>query len=144
MNVTGSDNRVMAPRRGILLQYQDRPTSVRRKTIALTGENALQTGMQVLHRHELRQVSGIEAPGIDDLLTMGIDDLDCLSLVQTNGTTASRRNDLEFCRHIHIPSHLVYRQMKSVLLDEAQGSSRIKTSLEFKRSWATVRGIYLP
>jgi hypothetical protein len=36
--------------------------------------------VQVFHRHELRHVIGIEAPCIDDLLTMGVDDLDRLSI----------------------------------------------------------------
>ena len=57
----------------------------------------MQAGVQMFHRHELGQVIGIEAPGVDNLLTMGVDDLDCLSFVQTNRAAASCRYNLKIC-----------------------------------------------
>jgi len=108
MDIAGRDDRVMASGRGVLLQDQDRPPPVRRKAIARGGENALQTGVQVFHRHELGQIIGIEAPGVDDLLTMGVDDLDRLSFAQTNRAAAPCRYNLKICRHIAIPLPLAH------------------------------------
>ncbi len=60
-------------------------------------------GVQVLHRHELRHVIGIEAPRVDNLLAMRVDDLDRLALSQPHRTTAPSGNNVKICHHGLLP-----------------------------------------
>jgi hypothetical protein len=92
--------------------------------IAFGGKYPLQAGLQAFHRHELGQVAGIDAPGVDNLLTMGIDDLARLNFVQTNCAAAPRREDLKFCNHIPIPPLQAYLAYEISVI--GQGASRIE------------------
>lgn len=59
--------------------------------------------MQVFHRRELRQVIGIEAPGIDNLLAMRVDDLDHLAPGEPHRATASSGENVKVCHHVLVP-----------------------------------------
>jgi hypothetical protein len=63
----------------------------------------LKRGVQVFHRHELRHVIGIEAPGVDNLLTIRIDDLDRLALRQPHRAAASSGDNVKVCHHVLVP-----------------------------------------
>ena len=52
-----------------------------------------------LHRHELRHVIGIEAPLIDNLLTMRVDDPDRLAFTQPHRATSSSGDNVKVCHH---------------------------------------------
>ena len=59
--------------------------------------------MQVFHRHELRHVIGIEASGVEDLLTMRVDDLDRLAFRQSYRATPSSGDNVKVCYHLLVP-----------------------------------------
>ena len=101
MHVAGGDDRVVPSRRGVFFQDQNGPSPVRRQPIALGREDALKGRVQMVHRHELGHVVGIEAPGIDNLLTMRVDDLDALPLRETHCPAAPGRNNLKI--HLRHP-----------------------------------------
>lgn len=63
----------------------------------------MKRGVQVFHRHELRHVIGIEAPGVDNLLTIRIDDLDRLALRQPHRAAASSGHNVKVCYHFVVP-----------------------------------------
>jgi hypothetical protein len=54
----------------------------------------------VFHRHELGHVICIEAPSINNLLTMCVDDLDGLSLCQAHRAPTPRWDNVKVCRHV--------------------------------------------
>jgi hypothetical protein len=54
----------------------------------------------MFHRHEFRQVIGIEAPGIDNLLTMGVYDLNRLAFGKAHGPAPARRHNMKVSRHL--------------------------------------------
>ena len=103
VDIAGRDDRIVATGGGIFLQHQDRPPPVCGQAIALCREDTLQRCVQVLHRHEFGQIICIEAPGIDDLLTVRIDDLDRLTFCQPNCATASCGYHLKVVGHCEVP-----------------------------------------
>jgi hypothetical protein len=50
---------------------------------------------RMLHRHELAEIGGIEGPGVDDLIAVGIDHLDGLARLHFGGFATTRRNCLD-------------------------------------------------
>jgi hypothetical protein len=77
--------------------------------------------MQMFHRHEFGQVIGIETPGIDNLLTMRVDDLDRLAFGQTDGPAPARRHNMNVSRHLSFP-------LPTALLDQSAGSLAIQSA----------------
>src|SRR5215469_728886 len=72
--VAGSKQGIVNAARGILDQRQDRPPLIGDKRVAYRRDDPPDRDAAVLHRHELMQVPGIEGPGVDDLLALGVDD----------------------------------------------------------------------
>jgi hypothetical protein len=95
----------MAARRRVFFHDQNGSPPVCCQAITLGRKDALKRCVQMLHRHEFRQVIriGIEAPGIDNLLTMGVDDLDRLPLGQTDGPAPARRHNMKVRCHLSFP-----------------------------------------
>jgi hypothetical protein len=75
------------PRRGILDERQDRATLIGNQTVPHAYRDPTQGRACVLHGHALCKRSAVEGPGIDNLLAMGVDDLDVLATPERNGLT---------------------------------------------------------
>ena len=94
--VAGRHQGVVDAGRGVLGEMQNRPPPVADQIIAGVREDAREGRADMLHGHELARVLGAERPGVDHLGTMGVDDLDRLTLAQPRGAAARRRNCEEF------------------------------------------------
>jgi hypothetical protein len=58
-------------------------------------------GAAVLHRHEFVEIVGVESPGIHNLVAMGVNDLDDLSLPHAICLPPAGRNRQQFlARHV--------------------------------------------
>ena len=65
---------------------------VGQQRIADAGDHVAVRGAAVLHRHEFMEIATVKSPGVDDLLTVGVDDFDCLTLAHERGLAAAGRD----------------------------------------------------
>ena len=130
MHIADGDHRIMGSLRCILRQDQNGSPPDRRQTIALSKDDALKRCVQVFHRHEFGHVIGIEALGIDNLLTMGVDDLDRLAPCYPHRATTPSGDNVKVCHHGLVPlqpgGRAFILQQKMSLMEAA--GSRWKTS----------------
>jgi hypothetical protein len=81
--VAGGHQQVVDAAGGVLKEGQDRASLVGAHDVADLGDDLQDLRAGVLHGHEFCEVLGVERPGVDDLLAMGVDDLDELALGDT-------------------------------------------------------------
>src|SRR3954467_3983255 len=92
VTITGRDQGVVDAARGILGQGQDRTPLVGAQDIAMRRHQTQAVRAGMLIGHELAEIGAVEGPGIDDLLTMGIDDRDGLACRDEGSLAAARWN----------------------------------------------------
>src|SRR5262249_53137338 len=99
--VAGRHQRVVDAGRGVLLEMKDRPPAIGVEVMSLARKDCADGGPHVLHRHELAEVLRAEAPGVDHLGPMRVDDLDRLTLGEARGATFARRHrhEIAFLGH---------------------------------------------
>ena len=120
----------MTARRRVFFEDQNGPPPVCRQAIAFGRKDALKRCVQVFHRHEFGHFIGIEAPGIDNLLTMGVDDLDRLAPCYSHRATTPSGDNVKVGHHGLVPlqpgGRAFILQQKMSLMEAA--GSRWKTS----------------
>src|SRR5215831_7819954 len=87
--VTGRYEGIVYPRRGILDERQDRAALIGDQTVTHAYHDPAQGRARVLHRHTLRECGAVKGPGVDDLLAVGVDDLDVLATPEHSGLALS-------------------------------------------------------
>jgi hypothetical protein len=97
--VAGGDDGIVDARRSVLEDGQDRPALVGEHHVAHLRDDMADMGPRMLQRHELMEIGGVEGPGVDDLGTMGIDQLQHMTLRHMHGLAAPRRNFRELLDH---------------------------------------------
>ena len=85
----GEEGVVNAPGR-VLNEREDRSSPIGDKDVADQRNDPPDCDAAVFHRHEFVQIIRIEGPGVDDLLTFGVDDFDPLAFANPHGLTLPR------------------------------------------------------
>src|SRR5438270_6460280 len=90
--VAGGEESVVNAAGRVLDQGQNRPPPVADEPVADRRDDTADRDAAVLHRHELAQIVGIEGPGVDDLLTLGVDHFDPLAFANADSFASARRD----------------------------------------------------
>ena len=90
--VAGGEEGIVNAAGRVLDQGQDRPPPVGDERVADPRDDMADRDAAVLHRHELVQIVGIEGPGVDDLLTLGVDHFDPLAFANADSFASARRD----------------------------------------------------
>src|SRR5262245_47442674 len=90
-------HRVMAARRGVALEHQERPAMVRIHLVAYDREQPRPGGAAMLHGEVLVHLPCNKGPEIDDLVAMGVGDLDGLAFGKTGRLAAAGGDHLQLC-----------------------------------------------
>ncbi len=91
-SVTGRHERIVNARRRVAQNGEDRPAVVAEQAVAGLRDEPGEPDPRMLHRHEFAQILGIERPGVDDLMPVGIDHRDVLAGFDQSGYSSSCRN----------------------------------------------------
>ena len=85
---------IMTAGRGIFGKRKDRSTTVSNHLVANDGIKPAPESAAMLHAKIFAEITGIEGPEVDDLVAMGIGDLDGLAFRHAYGPAAAGRDCL--------------------------------------------------
>src|SRR5215813_4475393 len=87
----------MDPGRGILNEGEDGAALVRDQTVSHMYHDPAQGCSCVFHGHTFAEIGTVKGPGVDDLLSVGVDDLNVLATLEGHSLASSGRDSDAGC-----------------------------------------------
>jgi hypothetical protein len=93
-DVASGEEQVVHAGTGVLGERDDRTAKVAVEPIPHLHSKTGERGARMRHRHVLLEIGKGERPGVDDLASVRVDDLQALTAAKAKRATPTRRDDL--------------------------------------------------